>query len=120
MKTIRRWNLVALVCVLAFWSWPSSAEVPVAKYAEFRDVPQFKEYLVGLGRGVFWANVLLRVYGKSRLFCIPEKLALDEGVILSLIDQEIRSPSDGKPWGDDDPVEMVMAFAFARRFPCPR
>jgi hypothetical protein len=100
---------------------PSSAtaDIPLERYNDFKNnVPQFKDYLVGVGRGIFWANAVLRATGRPRLFCMPENLKLDEGIILSLVDQEIRDPSSGKSWGSDAPVEMIMAFAFKNRFPC--
>jgi hypothetical protein len=61
---------------------------------------------------------MLVVSGEKPMFCMPAKLNLDKGIILSLIDQEIRSPSSGKPWGDDTPIEMIMVFGFIERFPC--
>ncbi len=119
MRWLIRFRVTAIVCALAVCSANAAAEVPLSKYAELRkNVPQFKDYLVGVGRGIFWANVLLDVHGKQKLFCMPEKLAFDEGIILSLLEPEIRSPSSGKPWPADDAVEMIMAFAIASRFPC--
>ena len=119
MRLLKWFGLTALISMSAIYSPTAYAEVPLSKYTEFRNsVPQFTDYLVGVGRGIFWANVLLGIHGKPRLFCMPQKLALDEGIILSLIDQEIRSPSSGKPYANDASVEMVMVFAFVRRFPC--
>ena len=118
MRAIGRLAIIVLTCVLTAWSSTASAEFPVGTYTQFRNDSAFKSYLVGLGRGIFWANALLKVQGKPRLFCMPEHLNLDEGIILSLIDQEIRSPSSGKPWSDDAEVEFVMAVAFINRFPC--
>ena len=116
---INRWWFAFSVYMLVSLCLPASAEIPVSRYADYRtNIPAFKNYLVGLGRGVFWANVLLKTAGKLPLFCMPSKLALDEGIILSLIDQEIRNPSSGIIWSDDDSVEMIMAVAFMKRFPC--
>jgi hypothetical protein len=121
MRLINRWSFVVLACTLVLWTTSSFAEVSVSKYAEFKKtVPQFKDYLTGLGRGILWANTMLVIQGKPSLFCMPENLALDDGIILSLIDQEIRSPSTKKPWGKEDTVEMIAAFAFVSRFPCPQ
>jgi hypothetical protein len=121
MYLINRWWFVVLACAIGFWTSSASAEIPVNKYAEFKkNVPQFKDYLIGLGRGIFWANTMLGTQGKPSLFCMPENLNLDDGIILSIIDQEIRSPSTKTPWGDEATVEMVAAFAFVSRFPCPQ
>ena len=96
------------------------ADFPVGRYAEFLKVPSFKDYLVGVGRGVFWSNVMLKVRSEKPFFCMPSRLALDEGIILSLINQEITKPSSGKPWKADTSVEMVMVVAFMTKFPCDK
>jgi len=120
MRLINRLCFVALLCAFGLWASSASAEIPVSKYAEYKkSVPQFKDYLIGLGRGIFWANTLLGVQGKPSLFCMPENMNINDGVILSIIDQEIRNPSTNKPWGKGDTVEMIAAFAFVNRFPCP-
>lgn len=111
----------AAACGLCItYPFSAAADISLRQYSEFRkNVSQFKDYLVGVGRGVFWANVILETNGKPKLFCMPRKLALDEEIILSMLEQEIRSPSGGKPYSEDAPVEMVMTFSFAHRFPCP-
>ena len=114
-------GMIVLTCVFIAWIRTASAEIPLRFYTDPQfDLAQHKDYVVGLGRGIFWANVLLRVQGKPPLFCMPPHLALDEGIILSLIDQEIRSPSSGKPWADDTTIEFLMAYAFMQRFSCTR
>jgi hypothetical protein len=119
INSINRLSLGALTCILICWNPAARAEVPVSNYAAFKkNVPQFKDYLIGLGRGIFWANTLLTSQGKPNLFCMPEDLILDDASILSLIDHEIRQPSAKKPWSNDTTVEMVAAFAFVSRFPC--
>jgi hypothetical protein len=57
---------------------------------------------------------------KVRLFCMPEKLALDEGVIQSLLDQEIREPAAGVPYPSGTSIELILTQAFVRRFPCKK
>ena len=95
------------------------ADIDVSKYPLFMKQfgPDFKHYLVGVGRGVFWANMLLTSGGRP-IFCMPSRLHLDEGLILSLIDQEIRDPPSGKTWAGDTSVELIMVYAFIDRFPC--
>jgi hypothetical protein len=79
---------------------------------------KLSDYVTGTGRGIFWANVLLGVTNKPPLFCPPSKFAFDEGVIQSLLDQEIRKPSKGTPYKGDTPIELILANAFMYRFPC--
>jgi len=56
--------------------------------------------------------------GRKPLFCIPRKLSLDEGVIHSLLDQEIRNPASGKQYTPDSDIELILVSAFISRFPC--
>lgn len=95
------------------------ADVPVSRYLEFKkSQPSFTDYLVGIGRGVFWSNTMLEVNNQKPFFCMPNKLALDQGIVLSLIDQEVRNPSSGKQWKEDTPIELIMVVAFQKKFPC--
>ena len=115
-------RIVFAVCILPLLAVASRGDVPIGFYKKAKQLKQFptdmKMYIVGVGRGVFYANVLLEVYGREKLFCMPPSLKLDEGIVLSLLDQEVRSPAHGKPWTDDASIEMVMAFAFKEKFPC--
>jgi hypothetical protein len=103
---------------------PCSAEVPLKEYLELREVPQVAErlrgYFTGVGRGIFWSNVEIATRGMQPLFCMPENLALDEGIIQSLLDQEIRSPTRGRRYSNETSVELILINAFIGRFPCGR
>src|SRR5690554_5785725 len=98
----------------------ASAEFTVENYHQFKgSVAQLDDYLVGLGRGIFWANTVLNVEGRDKIFCMPQGLSLDEGIILSVIDQEIRSPTYRDSWDSDVPIELIAVHAFKNKFPCP-
>lgn len=119
MLLINRFSFVVLACAIGLWISSASAEIPVSKYTEYKkSVPQFNDYLIGLGRGIFWANILLEMQGKPRLFCMPENVDLDDELILSIVDQEIRHPSTMKSWDKRATVEMIAALSFVSRFPC--
>lgn len=95
------------------------ADVPVEMYEDFKETGDWSDaYLTGVGRGIFWTNVLLGVKNKLQLFCMPKKLSLDKGIILSVIDQEIRNPTSGKAYDEGDPIEMIAVYAFINKFPC--
>ena len=107
--------LLGMTCV----SSVAFADVPLSLYFEFKkSQPSFTDYLTGIGRGVFWANTVLKANNQTPLFCMPNKLALDQGIILSLIDQEVRNPSSGQQWTEDTSIELIMVVAFQKRFPC--
>lgn len=115
---MKRPYYISLVLLLLISS-AAFAEVPVARYHEFiKTQPTFTNYLVGIGRGIFWANTSLKTNNQKPLFCMPDNLALDKEIILTLIDKEIRSPSSVSYWKDDTPVEFIMVIAFQKKFPC--
>ena len=100
-------------------SFAAFADVPVSRYLDYvKSQPAFTDYLVGIGRGVFWTNTVLEISNQKPLFCMPNNLALDRGIVLSLIDQEVRNPSSRKPWKEDTPIELIMVVAFQKKFPC--
>jgi hypothetical protein len=107
MNTFTRRNILWLARTITLALLIETTSLPALAEA-------YKDYVVGVGRGVFWANAYLAAQNQKRLFCMPEKLALDEGVILSLIDQQIRKPSTK----DDSEIESQMVLAFMTIFPC--
>ena len=100
----------------------ANADFTLGNYRKLVQNPTVKErlsdYVTGVGRGIFWSNVILEVQKREPLFCMPAKLSLDEGIIQSLLDQEIRSPSKGTSYNNETPIELIMTNAFIHRFPC--
>ena len=98
------------------------AEITLKSYNEYKKSEATKdrinEYLIGVGKGIFWANAGLEFRANQKLFCMPPKLAPDGGLILSLLEQEIRTPGDGDTYKEDTPVELILVRAFETRFPC--
>lgn len=110
-----RFSIMSAVILL----WTSAyADMPLSQYEEFKKLPPFKDYVAGVGRGIFWANIVMKTEGGPSLFCMPNKLALDEGLIYSLLDQEIRSPSSGSRYELTTPLELILVRSFIARFPC--
>ena len=119
-----REKLTLAVVVLFLLPCAANADFSLEQYRTLSQSSEIKEkfrdYVTGVGRGIFWANVMLGVQKKERLFCMPTKLSLDEGIIQSLLDQEIRAPSKGTAYKNDTPIELIMTSAFIRRFPCDK
>ena len=107
---------------LAIWSTPASAGFTLKDYQELRELEGSKQtvadYLSGLGNGIFWANVATEVRTGTKLFCMPDKLAISHGLTESLLDQEILKPVGDKPYKDDTPIELILVKSFVARFPC--
>lgn len=114
-----KYKLIMFSLFLLLKSTLASAEFTVENYYQFKgNAPQFDDYLTGLGRGIFWANTVLAVEGRDKIFCMPSGLSLDQGIILSVIDQEVRSPTNRDSWANDVPVELIAVHAFKNKFPC--
>lgn len=98
----------------------ASAEFTVENYHQFKgSEARFDDYLTGIGKGIFWANTVLGVEGHDKMFCIPPGASWDQGIILSVIDQEIRSPTYRDSWDSDVLIELIAVHAFKNKFPCP-
>jgi hypothetical protein len=119
---MNRYILTTLIAVGFLFSSAAQADFDLQTYTDLKQHDDTKDrvnsYMTGVGRGIFWANTAIGANGGQELFCMPPKLALDEGLIQSLLDQEIRSPVSGKPYADDTLVEFIMLRAFESRFPC--
>ena len=119
----RWWRLVVFTTLLLM-AWPSlsAADFSLKSYLNLRDKPQTQEslrtYFIGVGRGIFWANVLVTTNGTSPIFCMPKGLALDEGIIQSILNQEIRENDEKHVYESDTPVELILVHAFINKFPC--
>lgn len=98
------------------------AEVDLRLYKKSQEIKEAKEilswYVTGIGRGLHWYNEASGSHKSPQLFCIPSKLSLDQGLIESLLDQEIQSPANGKSYAGDTPIELILLRAFESRFPC--
>ena len=117
LRRIVVYVLAALIAISL--TEPLMAEVPLKSYYELKNDPQFKNYLLGVGRGIFWSNVILGVKGLPKLFCPPGKLGFDAEIVLSIIEQEVNKPTNKKgDYRPDSDIEMIAVQAFAGRFPC--
>ena len=114
-------NIFSCVLVLLFLSFPkfSHAEITVKDYYFLKgNTERIDDYVSGLTRGVFWANVMNSTTGKPKLFCPPPKQAMEDKAALSMVDAEIRAPSRNTPWESNTPIGLVVVIAFMNKFPC--
>lgn len=79
-----------------------------------------KVYVVGLGEGIFWANVFGEVKNKARLYCPPEKLALDGHNYLDILDGEIKAQSSRLTAAEleEQPLGDMLVMGLIKTFPC--
>jgi len=79
-----------------------------------------KVYVAGLGEGIFWANVFGEVKNKGRLYCPPEKLALDGHNYLDILDREIKAQSGRMTAAalEEETLGDLLVMGLIETFPC--
>jgi len=112
---IRRIPVVMLLGLLAH---SASAEMPLSIYNRFKHEKEIRNYVTGVGQGIVYANAYTGMTGRSKMFCLPGSLDLNEGVILSLLEQGIRVAPERTSYGEEPTIEMILLFSFIDTFPC--
>jgi hypothetical protein len=108
LKTIIFFALIGM-------NFNASANFNVGQYKRFIvSEPKFKDYLVGVGRGYFWASVHTSIHWKRPIFCQPKNYELTSAEILRIIDIEIRKTK----YTEDVKIEPIIAWALINEFPC--
>jgi hypothetical protein len=105
---------------------PACLEATEAWKEAAKTLPEL--YLSGLGQGIEWANRAAESLHHNRLFCVPDKLALDsvnyDQILESFMPtlettaQKIKSPSGSWKSADDIPVGFALVLAMIDAFPC--
>jgi hypothetical protein len=73
-------------------------------------------YVMGVGQGIFWSNVLLKQRDKQQIFCPDKDLKFTGQYFLNLIEDLKKDPYYvGK---EDTGIEMLVYWELERRFPC--
>jgi hypothetical protein len=78
LNSVSSWVSAIIICGALYAPTSAArADIPVEFYQSSKgakSIAGLKDYIVGLGRGVFWANASLAAAGKAQLFCMPPKL----------------------------------------------
>lgn len=112
-------ELAAILLILI--SAAAHAEVPLGIYQTQLKGANSKGvimYLTGVARGIDWANADATARKNVKLFCLPDELPLDKGVILAIFRRELEHPADGVPYTSDKFIEEIMLTAFTSKYPC--
>ena len=105
----------SLYSIIIFSPSISHASFTVDQYNRFIiSEPKFRDYLIGLGRGYFWASVHTDIHWNQKIFCLPKDFILSGDEIIKTIDMEVKKSK----YTGDMQVEPIVAWAFINRFPC--
>ena len=73
-----------------------------------------KVYLGGVTQGLIAFDAELRIEGRQRLFCLPEKLALTDEQAENIMMREAQKMADP----DRLPVSLILINGLEETFPC--
>jgi hypothetical protein len=106
-------KLAAALFLLA--AVPAHAEIDATDYARVKDTKAFATYVNGLGKGFEWANTM----SGNKLYCVPDKLRLQQENFLDILDQEMQllTKSNGLKGTYVDPV---LLMGLMTTFQCKR
>ena len=99
---------------------PLGAEPRVKDYDQLKDLPEFKTYIGGVGTGFAWANAYLQLRGQKPLYCQPEKISLEWGNYLQVLDRKLKDDDYMKQVPLDRFLGLVLLRALQETFPCDK
>jgi predicted Co/Zn/Cd cation transporter (cation efflux family) len=120
-----RVKFLALASIAAFLtSSPSAhAELSVESYLKRNEHKAIKnkveDYLAGVGRGMY----ILNAFSQAKVFCPPEKPALNAQNFLQTIDETLERVKKNKgslSEISDNSVEVVLIVGLMNDYPCPK
>jgi hypothetical protein len=96
----------------------ASAEFTIREYKVMKRTEIFKEYITGVGRGIYWTNMHLQQTANPPLYCQPIKLSLSADNYLDIIDRYIAENKDKvKP---ESFIEFILLKGMIDTFPCTK
>jgi hypothetical protein len=95
-----------------------NAEYTIREYKVMKRTEIFKEYITGVGRGIYWTNMQLQQTANPPLYCQPMKLSLSADNYLDIIDRYIAENKDKiKP---ESFIEVILLKGMIDTFPCTK
>jgi hypothetical protein len=79
-------------------------------------------YVEGLGKGFFYANVVMEYETKRRLFCEPDKLVLEKDNFIRILDDKIerKKAAVGFQEAQEILIEILLLSGLKNTFPCAK
>src|SRR5262249_21002752 len=109
--------ITKVVIALILFSLTSSAKAITVTFKDYKAATSDEKafyylYLDGVREGIIELNVVLEEKRQQRLFCLPEKLALDQAEDIMMRQAEkITDP-------DQLPIGLILAQGLQNTFPC--
>jgi len=75
---------------------------------------ELTDYIAGVGKGIFWAQIIVNQKYGTKLYCVPSNLALNGDNYIQILNDEISKYN----YGDDAPIELILVFGLQHTFPC--
>jgi hypothetical protein len=112
---------ILLVCLMfAFLPLALMADITLGEYEKLSSSQKqsLKPYIEGVGIGISWANVELNE--TQKLYCPPEKLALNYVNYISILEEQITFTKKLFPGKEYQifHIEMLLNKGLIRTFPC--
>lgn len=119
-----KYNVVALTLLFVGFGLPAKSEMASdgIKYVSVQDFfndlqdPKMKMYILGVGDGFSWGNILAGREGAPDSYCQPPNLSLNVGEIIQIM----TLFSNTKHVAPATPVAVVLSESLQSTFPCPR
>ncbi len=104
------------------WCSQAEAGLTLSAYKDAENNQEAKDYrdahVYGIALGAAMSAKIDTNLGKEPLFCWPEQMRMNPEIVISLVNQEIRNPTDGAVYTDESPVVQVLFQALMHSFPC--
>lgn len=113
---LRLLKLVVFYCFLCSFGAAAMSLNDLKKNTNKENQINQHMYVMGVGQGIFWANVLLELREKQKIFCPDKNTKFTGGYFLNMLeDMKKDSYYIGK---EANGIEMLFYWELERRFPC--
>lgn len=109
-----------ITLIVSFFVSAAYAEFLVKDYKKLKETKTMLIYVEGLGKGFFYANVVMKYETGKSLFCEPDKLVLETNNFIRILDDEIEreEAAVGFQKAQETSIEILLLSGLKNTFPC--
>lgn len=114
-------KIILLLLVAIAISTNIKADIAVKDYKEFltsigeeETLKMVENYIVGVGKGFFWANAYLGATKQNPLYCQNSNLILNGNNYVEIMHREYTSIK----YDDKTAMELILLLGLQKTFPC--